>query len=148
MASSLRFSLPSKSLSTPSIFHLKAARNQATVSLFDGIPSRAPLANPLRYLYHTTTIRSHFGLKNTILSHIMWLLDKTNVSVLCLQSILVWHWIITCLMILLAFWFFLNFQDCFADEGKEAWDCRPCIRISERANSPMGLSCFYWVRFS
>ncbi|KAF3334805.1 cold-regulated 413 inner membrane protein 1 [Carex littledalei] len=45
---SLRLSLPSKSLSTPSISHLKVGRNRASVSLFHGIPIRSPLANPLR----------------------------------------------------------------------------------------------------
>ncbi|KAJ1688341.1 hypothetical protein LUZ63_019731 [Rhynchospora breviuscula] len=46
---SLRFSLPYKSLASPSISHLKVGRNQATgVSPFHGIPTRSPLANPLR----------------------------------------------------------------------------------------------------
>ncbi|XP_078168815.1 cold-regulated 413 inner membrane protein 2, chloroplastic-like isoform X1 [Carex rostrata] len=45
---SLRLSLPSKSLSTPSISHLKVGRNRASVSLFHGIPIRSPVVNPLR----------------------------------------------------------------------------------------------------
>jgi hypothetical protein len=45
---SLQLSLPSKSLSIPSIPHLKIGRNRASVSLFHGIPIRSPLANPLR----------------------------------------------------------------------------------------------------
>ncbi|KAJ4821532.1 cold-regulated 413-plasma membrane 2 [Rhynchospora pubera] len=46
---SLRFCLPSKSLASPSISHLKVGRNQPTrVSPFHGIPTRSPFANPLR----------------------------------------------------------------------------------------------------
>ncbi|KAJ3704346.1 hypothetical protein LUZ61_008051 [Rhynchospora tenuis] len=46
---SLRFSLPSKSLASPSISHLKVRRNQATsVSPFHGVPTLSPLTNPLR----------------------------------------------------------------------------------------------------
>jgi hypothetical protein len=101
---SLRLSLPSKSLSTPSVFHLKAARNHASVSVFDGNPSRAPLANPLRYgtVFPTSNLNSIKKYKEfSVTLSAFWIILTS--SVLFLQYILVCHGIIFCLMILLVF---------------------------------------------